>query len=113
SPRRFSARRLAARWVKCGGLNEPPNSPIFMPGACGGRRGAFFVPARACDFTRFTSPACGGELAPDLIRGRRRDATAAGGPPPPPSPARGGGRRKRRIISIGRIARPGSRAGLA
>src|SRR5216684_2325585 len=85
-PSRFSAIRLAARWAACGGLNEPPNSPIFMPGACGGRRGgALFdsrFDSRARRFTRFTYPACGG--------GRRRKATAGGGPlpiPPPPSRA--------------------------
>src|SRR6266705_1932034 len=68
-PRRFNAIRLAARWAACGGLNEPPNSPIFMPGACGGRRDAAGVFAVACDFTGVTSPLAGRGIAYAFRRG--------------------------------------------
>src|SRR4051794_12085237 len=39
-PSRVSATRLACRWPPCGGLKLPPNKPIRMPGAKGGRRSA-------------------------------------------------------------------------
>src|SRR5260370_38618168 len=55
----------------------------------------------ACQLAPITSPACGGEPAPDLIRGRialcamREGADAVAittiPPPPPPPPQRGGG----------------------
>src|SRR4051794_12161980 len=34
---RFMASRLAARCAACGGSKVPPNRPIRIPGACGGR----------------------------------------------------------------------------
>src|SRR5665213_3178770 len=33
---RFIASSEAARCAACGGLNEPPNSPMRIPGECGG-----------------------------------------------------------------------------
>src|SRR2546429_2306117 len=90
-PRRFNAIRLAARWAACGGLNEPPNSPIFMPGACGGRRDAAGVFAVACDFTGVTSPLAGEVGVAERRREEGRLLCETRHPPPHPSPTRGEG----------------------
>src|SRR5215469_6505685 len=39
SPIRRIANRQAARWAACGGSKVPPNNPMRMPRACGGKIG--------------------------------------------------------------------------
>src|ERR1700732_218162 len=46
-PSRRSASRQAARWAACAGSNVPPNSPMRMPGAFGGRTMRSRIPALA------------------------------------------------------------------
>ena len=58
-PRRLSASRLTSRCPSCGGLNEPPNSPIRMPG-----RRAAGARARTAEF----ESAAEGRSRPGLAR---------------------------------------------
>src|SRR4029079_1420878 len=77
---RFMASRLAARCAACGGSKVPPNRPIRIPGACGGRtrRGGCITGAKAT-IGRSSRPDLPGAAHAILEAGELLDAAWAAG----------------------------------
>ena len=74
------ASRLAARCAACGGSNVPPNSPMRIPGACGGRtrRGGCITCAKETA-ERWSRPDLPGAAHAILEAGELFDADRAAG----------------------------------
>src|SRR5882762_7659428 len=77
---RFMASRLAARCAACGGSKVPPNRPIRIPGACGGRtrRGGCITCAKGT-VERWSRPDLPGAAHAILEAGELLDADRTAG----------------------------------